>query len=156
MRDDLEMIYAENTLPHFLSGKVVDRVIRENQMVDIALHTTLLEDIIGPTDIHSDSIKQLLQEVLKDNLDVSNITYPKVLKMTQQKLNQKLSAFTSNHTVKLWIQYLHFNDQLQQHLKAERLGNWKLHLDSLYQMLIILQHVVITTAPNLCGCICNK
>ena len=54
--------------------------------------------------------------------------------MTQQKLNRKLSTFTSNHTVKLWMQYLHLNDILRQHLRAVRLGNWKLYLDALYKM----------------------
>ena len=34
-------------------------------MVDIAMHTILLEDIIRSTDIDSDSIKQLLQKPLK-------------------------------------------------------------------------------------------
>ena len=33
----------------------------EWRMVDITLHIILIEDIIGSTDIDSDSIKQLLQ-----------------------------------------------------------------------------------------------
>lgn len=52
-------------------------------------------------DIDSDSIKHVLQEVVKDNLGVNSITSPKVLKRTQQKLNQNFSAFTSNHTATL-------------------------------------------------------
>ena len=55
--------------------------------------------------------------------------------MTQQKLNKKLSTFTNNHTAKLWIQYLHLNDLLRQHLRAERSGNWRLHLDVVYKIL---------------------
>ena len=74
MGDALELIYAENTVPHLLSGKAVDRAIKRHQMVDIPLHTILLEDIIESTDIDSDSIKQLLQVAIKGNLDVNNIT----------------------------------------------------------------------------------
>ena len=48
-------------------------------MVDIALHTILLEDI-GSTDIDSDSIKQLLQESIKGNLNVNSITSSEELK----------------------------------------------------------------------------
>ena len=85
-------------------------------MVDIPLHTIL--SLFVSTDIDSDSIKQLLQETIKGNLDVNNITSSEVLNVTQQKLNQKLSAFTYNHTAKLWIQHLHLNDLLRQHLRA--------------------------------------
>ena len=74
-------------------------------MVGIALHTILLEDIIGSTDIDSDSIKQLLQEAIKGNLDVNNITSSKVLKKTQQKLNKKLSAFKGSMTWELKVTF---------------------------------------------------
>ena len=57
-------------------------------MVDIALHTIL--SLFVSTDIDSDSIKQLLQETIKGNLDVNNVTSSEVLNVTQQKLNQKL------------------------------------------------------------------
>ena len=80
------------------------------QMLDIAFHTILLEDIFKPIDIDSGGIKQLLQDATKGDLDVNNITSSKVLKVTQQKLNQNLPIHTSNHTAKLWIQYFHLND----------------------------------------------
>ena len=39
MGDTLELIYAENTVPNFLSAKAVDRAIKGHKMVDTALHT---------------------------------------------------------------------------------------------------------------------
>ena len=57
MGDALELIYTKNTAPHLLSGKAVDRTIRGDQIVNIALHTILIEVIIGSTDIDSDSVK---------------------------------------------------------------------------------------------------
>ena len=70
------------------SGKTVGRAKKGHQMVDASLHTILLEEIIGSTNIDSDSTTQLFQEAIKGNLDVNSITFSKVLKMTQQKLNQ--------------------------------------------------------------------
>ena len=61
-----------------------------------------------------------------------------MLNVTQQKLNQKLSTFTNNYTAKLWIQYLHLNNLLGQHLRAERFGNWRLYLDALCRILLYL------------------
>ena len=77
----------------------------------------------------------MLQEAIKGNVDVNNIISSKVLTMTPQKLNKNLPIFTSNYTAKLWIQYLHLNDLLRQHLRAQKLGNWELYLDALYKML---------------------
>ena len=48
-----------------------DRAITWHQMVDIALHSILLEDIIGSSDVDSD----LLQETFKGNLDVDCYYY---------------------------------------------------------------------------------
>ena len=104
-------------------------------MANILLNTLLLEDIMGSTYIDSDSIKQLLQEATKGNSGFNNITYSEVLKMIQQKLNQQLSTFTSNHTAKLWMShYLYLNDLLGQHLRSVRLGNSKLNLEALCKM----------------------
>ena len=135
MGDALKLICAENKVPYLLSGKTVDRAIKGHQMADILLNTILLEDIMGSTYIDSDSIKHLLQEAAKGNLGFNNITYSEVLKMIQQKLNQQLSTFTSNHTAKLWMShYLYLNDLLRQHLRSARLGNSKLHLEALYKI----------------------
>ena len=88
MGGDLELTYAENILSQLFSGKTVGRTKKGYQMVDASLHTILLEEIIGSTNIDSDSTKQLFEEAIKGNLDVNSITFSKVLKMTQQKLNQ--------------------------------------------------------------------
>lgn len=88
MGGDLELTYAENILSQLFSGKTVGRTKKGHQMVDASLHTILLEEIIGSTNIDSDSTKQLFQEAIKGNLDVNSITFSEVLKMTQQKLNQ--------------------------------------------------------------------
>ena len=85
---DLELTYAENILSQLFSGKTVGRIKKGYQMVDASLHTILLEEIIGSTNIDSDSTTQLFQEAIKGNLDVNSITFSKVLKMTQEKLNQ--------------------------------------------------------------------
>ena len=101
MGDALEMTYAEITEHQLHSGKAVDKAIRGYQMVNTALRTILLEDIIGSIDMDLDSIKQLLQEAIKGHLNVNSITSSEVLKKST-KIKSKLSTFTSNHIAKLW------------------------------------------------------
>ncbi|KAG1678575.1 hypothetical protein GQR58_013380 [Nymphon striatum] len=47
LRSVLELVYAENTVTHMLSGKAYDRAIRGHLMVDAALNTLLAERILG-------------------------------------------------------------------------------------------------------------
>ena len=49
-------------------------------------------------------------------------------------LAQKSSLMTSKNS-KLWLQYMDMLDILRKFLKAERTGNWKLHLQALHYML---------------------
>ena len=42
---------------------------------------------------------------------------------------------SSTKTAILWFQYMQMVDLLRKFIKAERLGNWDLHLQSLYEML---------------------
>jgi len=47
LRSVLELVYAENTVTHMLSGKAYDRAIRGHLLVDAALNTLLSERILG-------------------------------------------------------------------------------------------------------------
>ena len=47
-------------------------------------------------------------------------------------------ALQTSRTAKLWIQYMEMIDILKMYLKAERLGNWELHLKATAEMLPLL------------------
>ena len=47
---------------------------------------------------------------------------------------EKKSSF-KGRTAKLWIEYMKMVDLLRKFIKAERTGNWKLHLQSVEEML---------------------
>ena len=68
-----ELVYVENIIPYLLCEKVVDRALRGHEMVETALHTILLEDIISSKDVDYCCIQQLLQEAIDSKLDVINI-----------------------------------------------------------------------------------
>ena len=76
-----ELVYTENTGPYLLSGKAVYGVSRVYQMIEIALHTIILENNIGSIDIDSSSIHQLLQKGIDSKLDVTNISSVQVIKL---------------------------------------------------------------------------
>ena len=47
LRSVLELVYANDTVTHMLSGKAYDRAIRGHLLVDAALNTLLAERILG-------------------------------------------------------------------------------------------------------------
>ena len=76
-----ELVYTENAVPYLLSGKAVYGVLRVYQMIEIALHTIILENIIGSIDIDSSSICQLPQKGIDSKLDVTDISSVQVIKL---------------------------------------------------------------------------
>eukprot|EP00112_Aurelia_sp_Birch-Aquarium-sp1_P015562 Seg3462.1 transcript_id=Seg3462.1/GoldUCD/mRNA.D3Y31 product="hypothetical protein" protein_id=Seg3462.1/GoldUCD/D3Y31 len=52
------------------------------------------------------------------------------------KLVQVTDSLKVSRTSRLWIQYMEMIDILRKSLKAERTGDWKLHLASVYEMLL--------------------
>ena len=58
-----------------------------------------------------------------------------LLKQMLTDLKESLSA--KSQTAKYWIQYLHYIQNLKDFIRAERTGNWKLHLQSVRKILNI-------------------
>ena len=60
-------------------------------------------------------------------------TSPDMQRFCDIMLAQKNSLLISKNS-KLWFQYMEMLDILRKFLKAERTGNWKLHLQAMHEM----------------------
>ena len=45
LKDLFSVVYADNTVPHMLSGKAIARAIRAHELVELALHPLIAADI---------------------------------------------------------------------------------------------------------------
>ena len=52
-----------------------------------------------------------------------------------RKLEEKKQSMLNSRTAVLWIKYMEMVDTLKLFIKAERTGNWMLHLKALHEML---------------------
>ena len=59
----------------------------------------------------------------------------KIVQSLMQKFAMNKCSLKSSRTSSLWIQYTDMIDILRRFIKAERTGNWKLHLKSMQEML---------------------
>ena len=77
---------------------------------------------------------ELYDRTVSSTSTIEEVCSEEVLGRLQSKLNEKKEMMTMR-TAKLWVQYLNMVDILRRFLKAERTGNWKLHLQSVQEML---------------------
>ena len=98
----------------------------ERMQIDVLAETEQI-----PEDLNS--AIQLYDKVMAHEVSVDTVCSEIILETVQQRLQDQ--RLTNNPTARLWIQYMRMVDLLRQFLKAERTGNWHLHLKSLQEML---------------------
>ena len=77
---------------------------------------------------------ELYDRAMSCTFSVEEVCSSEALVRIQSKVNGKKETMTGR-TATLWLQYLEMVDILRRFLKAERTGNWRLHLKSVREML---------------------
>ena len=140
-------IYAENVVPYLKNGKAIARALRAHICVDAALNKKLISVVMDGnaelsqecvTDQEKSTIEQLLVNILSRSAGYNEISGSGEL----QKLSEELELLKSDlrsrsRTARLWLQYLELLTIVKNYIRAERSGNWHLHLTTTYQMLPI-------------------
>ena len=164
LQELLETVYASNTVSHMMTGKAVSRAVRGHMLVDAALNTIILAneynvplptkvstgesieesvnvDPNGTNEIEQDSpiteltaAREVYDKAMGSTLPLEEVCTSEVIKRIQIRLKERKESMTSR-TARLWVQYMNMVDILRQFLKAERTGNWMLHLQSVKDML---------------------
>jgi hypothetical protein len=130
-----EGIYAKNSVIHMLNGRAYSRGLRAHLITYQALATLVLE-LCELDESFKNEIQVVSQEILDCHLNVRDGELHDVVKNLRvvflDQLN-KLSA--SGRTGKLWVQYMKMVHIIMLFIRAERSGDWDLHLYSVQQML---------------------
>jgi len=95
-----------------------------------------------------DSIQACYHSVLENRYvanEESTLTAVTKLDLLLQCMKTKL--WRESRTAKLWIQYMHHMETLRMFIRAERSGDWNLHLVSVTRML----NIFAATAHNQCA-----
>ena len=130
-------VYAENTIPHLMSGKAYSRALRGYILVHSALHNILLDEIIS-------SLSQEERLKIKSAYDVyynrEHSSIPDETKESLQKIEgllveKKARLAKTNRTARLWVQLLDYIDTILLFIRAERLADWEMHLTGTHEML---------------------
>ncbi len=127
-----------------MTGKAVARAVRGHFLVDTALYTLInfrtvwsrhfIANTGGPI-IECDEMKRLYNELQNGEVTLDEICQNDTLIQLNTKITVLRNGLEGNRTAKLWFQYMDMISILQQFIRAERTGSWKLHLTSLRKML---------------------
>ena len=90
----------------------------------------------GNVDVTSDitEAKYLYDKAMLSTLSLENICSTGVLVRIKWKLDDLKQTMTTRTSI-LWLQYLDMVSILQRFIKAERMANWKLHIQTVQDML---------------------
>jgi len=81
------------------------------------------------------TLKVLFDELLSGKISPSDVDLNTVVHQLQVKLEEEKKKMSTFRVAKLWIQYIELVDILRNFIRAERLGDWLLHLQCLFDML---------------------
>ena len=92
---------------------------------------------------------RLYDDLMAGSITIESLYGLQVLQDINQKLKAAKDAMQTKRTAKLWQQYMEMVSILQLFIKAERTGNWALHLKSMQDMLPYLAAAGHTNYTNL-------
>ena len=130
-----ETVYAKNTLPHLITGHAYARSLRAHILTLIALYSIICVQFPSLQD-SVNALLQLGEELLSNQISPEDAKLSSDVISFQSKFESLLEeAKASGRTPKLWIQYFEQMVLVLQFIRAERIGNWNLHVSTVVKML---------------------
>ena len=141
LKDVLETIYGENAVVHMMSGKAVQCSFRGHVLVSKCLMQQLVAKVTDTDPGFENHMKELgrLYTLLKAgevdlNTPLKSDSNEKIIEALTSK---KCELSNSSMTSKLWLNYQQMLGVVQQLIKADRTGSWKMHLHAISECLPI-------------------
>ena len=97
----------------------------DNEMKDVLEEGLPLSD--GAECLLKDA-RSLYDKLMAGSITAEEVSKCNVLRIIKDSLYKEREVLQSSRTAKLWIQYMDMVDILRCFIKAERCGNWRLHL----------------------------
>ena len=92
-------------------------------------------DSTDETTCDTEHIRQLFDNVLSKEINPDAINGDQIVQKLLQEVALKKSSLRESRTESLWLEYMDMIDILRRFIKAERTGNWGLHLKAMQDML---------------------
>ena len=130
-----ERVYAKGSVVHMLTGHAFSRAVRAHILTVLALISLLLEKSDWANHTNKDHLVNMYKAIVNHE-DASQVSEDKTVDEFQQVLAQHLKeAAAQSRTGKLWVQYINQVLLMLNFIRAERTGNWQLHLHCVQEII---------------------
>jgi len=153
LKEMLSICFAPGSVDKILHGGSYARSVRAHLLVHSALGK-LIFDELELTAEEKIAIEESFEFWNEGVLKYQNLQQNEALQDGAIKFDEKLKAFDQRGpTATLWVQYYRLISIVKKYIMAERMGNWKLHLDCVAKMLPYFHASNISPMQNQLICI---
>ena len=131
----LEQVYASNVIHHIISGKAYARALRGHMLIHAALLQIMTEGLIESGDLSSTQLEAISN--FRSSEDMEDPTVKDLVNKVNNAILEWKIKLTDFRTAKYWIQYIEYIDIIKSYIRAERTGDWLLHLCAVQKMLTL-------------------
>ena len=161
LREVLETIHESDTVPHMVYATISSGVYEcplQDQFSAEKSKTDLFGNKLPESKL--DKVSQVLDLLTEQNILLEEVANDIDVKEILARIKQYKEKFSDARTANLWFQYLHMVEIICMFIKAERTGNFDLHLRSVWEMLpyfaasrhhlyVRSEHIYLQTMQNL-------
>lgn len=135
LKEALSCYYAPGTVDKMLDGHAYARAVRGHTLIWIVLCKKIIEEM-NLSEVEYSNMKSLLQEFLDDNLTYKEVQDHNFFNILNGKFLEKIIEIEEcGKTAKLWIQYIRMISIAKAFARSEKMGNIKIQLQVIQQML---------------------
>jgi hypothetical protein len=146
LEEALECCYGPNAVTHMLTGKAFARAVRGHFLTEAALMVHLMNLVVDSDNSESDFSQEDMDYLIKFYHAVEE----KQVGFSESRCSEAMNKFISHlnnvketlasrsRTAKLWLFYMDCVVTVKLFLRAERTGDWNLHLIAVERMLNVL------------------
>ena len=138
LSDQWKTVYAPNSVKHMLSGHAYARALRAHMLSSASVMARMLSTPDCLSGIKIDKARMVHEMLLNHSSSPESLLTERVTTQVSQIVEDlQVELSQSSRTGKLWIQYLNMVKLLLLFIRAERTGDWELHLLCVSRMIPI-------------------
>jgi hypothetical protein len=138
LAEAMEVNYGPNAVTHIMTGKAIARAVRSHFLTEAALAVKIMrfaiEDKLDSNIV--DQLREVYEGVVDGDYSVHDVLQSAVMhKFDRALADLKAELSVSSRTAKLWLLYMSHIETAKLFIRAERMGDWNLHLIAVTRML---------------------
>lgn len=126
-----QQVYAKTSVAHMTSGHAYSRALRAHFLTQIALVNILLQKYVDLNQNKKEELLKTYTRFLQRSVTSDDVASSEAVVSLAACLEKALAkAALISRTCKLWCQYINQVSLMQLFIRAERTGDWQLHLNT--------------------------